>query len=830
MVNNYLTGFMGQSWVNTYNPRYPWLNEKSYNLLRQQGQDNEEEMDKYYKNNVKTMLNNQKLDEREVELNQVAYQNANINNGLSNAEWRLTKFSQDLKKQYNLKADANDVELFTDFVSALPDGSELADAYLWKWNMDLYRAAWLETAQDRLDMWASKATWGRFWVVNQQLWRTSILPNWKELVNPIWYATEALDNSANILADKITVTWEKAVNNLQNRVNNLSDKDIEEYRKIYNKMVANRDIRTQMVEWDTLVEQLRDGLTDWIKGTQEYGWDEEAFRKRVVQQEATLGESLIGADDTLNGINSPNVVKFFANLPESAVRTLTATLRWKTNPMDTYKWLIKLVGTKEWRQVLKDRYWSWDAIADLMNYDPVGTADDLLAVVDTFNSATKLGWKAFGSKDIAQNGLIGNYMPDRLWWPTNSIWSAVDATVDVWLNWGKVMYWSKNNPKSVDVSGLYWWMDNISKDNKILNAFNTWMQDTSSTSKLWEDTKNVRDNLKNKAVATAENIIQNDNRMTKKQQEKFKEITKEDQWKWQNDRDIRTNEDKVDYFERSKKKVDDAMDTIEGTFKSEEVNKIINWDEKLEGIVDYARDTEDPKLSRLIELQQKNNDGWLTMSEINEVKRYYERKQKMGYYKDNNSKKLDLATNRDSALREWQFKTAEKAWLDNLKQLNKETQAAKYIVDNTISWESWVKWNNPISLTDWIVMAWWGISKDGILGVVGKKIFTSSRFQNKIVDVLNYLWWHEKMDEINPNIEQIKQQNAIRRAMIEELQKVQNEQDFQKWLNDAKEIYETPRLPYNWDTVAWGYSTIVADANGNSWTRWANAEIDNRGF
>jgi hypothetical protein len=46
-----------------------------------------------------------------------------------------------------------------------------------------------------------------------------------------------------------------------------------------------------------------------------------------VQQEANLGESLIGADDTLNGVNSPNVVKFFANLPESGVRTLTATLR-----------------------------------------------------------------------------------------------------------------------------------------------------------------------------------------------------------------------------------------------------------------------------------------------------------------------------------------------------------------------------------------------------------------------------------------------------------------------------------------------------------------------
>ncbi|MBO7443966.1 MAG: hypothetical protein J6T10_21685 [Methanobrevibacter sp.] len=72
-------------------------------------------------------------------------------------------------------------------------------------------------------------------------------------------------------------------------------------------------------------------------------------------------------------------------------------------------------------------------------------------------------------------------------------------------------------------------MDNVSKDNKILNTLNTYLQDTSSTSKLWEDTKNVRDNLKKKAVATAENIIQNDSRMKKGQQEEFKKMTKEDQ-------------------------------------------------------------------------------------------------------------------------------------------------------------------------------------------------------------------------------------------------------------------------------------------------------------
>jgi hypothetical protein len=40
-----------------------------------------------------------------------------------------------------------------------------------------------------------------------------------------------------------------------------------------------------------------------------------------------------------------------------------------------------------------------------------------------------------------------------------------------------------------------------------------------------------------------------------------------------------------------------------------------------------------------------------------------------------------------------------------LKQLNKETQAAKFLADNATNWQSGIKGNNPISLTDWIVFA-----------------------------------------------------------------------------------------------------------------------------
>lgn len=787
MVNNYLTGFMANTGVASYNPRYPWLNQKSYNILRQKGNDDEEEMDKYYKNNVKSLINNQKLNDRDLELNQMAYKNATINNWLSNAEWRLTQFSQDLKKKYNLQADANDVELFTDFVWALPDGDKLADSYLWKWDMGLYRAAWLETAEDRLDIWASRATWGRFWLINQQLWRTSILPDWRELINPIWYVTETTDNLANKLADKITFRGTDNVNNLADKVNRLTDKDIEEYRKIYNEMVANKDIRTQVVEWDTIVEQLRDWFTDWINGTQEYWGDEEEFRKRVVQQEANLWEWLTWADDTLNGINSPNVVKFFANMPSSWIRTLTATIRWKTNPLDTIKWLYKLVGTEEWRQILVDRYWSWDAIADLMNYDPVGTSDDILAVVDAVNSATKV-WSKWLSKvwvkwleNISKNGLIGNYMPNKLWWPTNTIGSAADAVADT------------------SISKLYGWMDKLAWDNKIAQWVNRYVQDASSISKTVENAKSDLNSIRWKANEWADNIIQNNNRMTKKQQENFKKMSWEDQWKWMNDRNIRTQEDLVDYFLESKNKVDDAMWKIEWQFTSKGLTAV------LDDSVDFAKKTENKDLWRLQELQTKNANGWLTMQEINEVKRFYEKNNKFNYLKEWTAEKSALATNRDTALREWQQKIATENGLDNLKELNKETQAAKFLADNATNWQSWIKWNNPISLTDWIVFAWDGINSNSLAWLVSKKIFTAPRFQDKLVDVLNYIGWHETKGEINPNYQAIDMKNYEKRILAEELAKVKSEKEFQAWLNEAQEM-AWPALPERidqWWVVAW---------------------------
>ena len=92
------------------------------------------------------------------------------------------------------------------------------------------------------------------------------------------------------------------------------------------------------------------------------------------------------------------------------------------------------------------------------------------------------------------------------------------------------------------------------------------------------------------------------------------------------------------------------------------------------------------------------------MAEINEVKRYYERTNIFDYLKDSTKgKQRRRATNRDTALREWQYKIAEEAGLDNLKELNQETRLTKYLLDNATDRKAGVKGNNDISLTDWIV-------------------------------------------------------------------------------------------------------------------------------
>jgi hypothetical protein len=61
------------------------------------------------------MVNDQILDERDDEINNQAYQVANINTKDADIKLKKTELSQSLKRKYDLNAKANDDEVFNAF-------------------------------------------------------------------------------------------------------------------------------------------------------------------------------------------------------------------------------------------------------------------------------------------------------------------------------------------------------------------------------------------------------------------------------------------------------------------------------------------------------------------------------------------------------------------------------------------------------------------------------------------------------------------------------------------------------------------------------------------
>ena len=155
-------------------------------------------------------------------------------------------------------------------------------------------------------------------------------------------------------------------------------------------------------------------------------------------------------------------------------------------------------------------------------------------------------------------------------------------------------------------------------------------------------------------------------------------------------------------------------------------------------------------------------------------------------------------------------------------------QAAKFLADNATNWQSGIKGNNPISLTDWIVFAGDGINSNSITWLVSKKILTAPRFQDKLVDVLNYIGWHETKWEINPNYQAIDMKNYEKRILAEELAKVKNEKQFNEWLKKA-EYMAWPALPYDarysWQTPIDYTNPTVVTPGWQSVRAWQIAEI-----
>lgn len=190
----------------------------------------------------------------------------------------------------------------------------------------------------------------------------------------------------------------------------------------------------------------------------------------------------------------------------------------------------------------------------------------------------------------------------------------------------------------------------------------------------------------------------------------------------------------VKKFQDSKTEADNALATLKGEFKPTVIGTALKNLLKKEVAVS-EKGALSPDLKKVNSLVNKFNTKGLNMSEINDVKRMYERNIKLDFLKQNLPDGVKKANNIDNAIRTWQFSTAEKLGLKNLPEINKETQLAKQLADSLGKKLAGSGANNAITLTDWIVLA--GGDPTAVGGFLGKKILSSKTLQSKIAEKLS---------------------------------------------------------------------------------------------
>jgi len=189
-------------------------------------------------------------------------------------------------------------------------------------------------------------------------------------------------------------------------------------------------------------------------------------------------------------------------------------------------------------------------------------------------------------------------------------------------------------------------------------------------------------------------------------------------------------------MQMSKGRVDTGLAKIQGTYKNGTVDDALSQLAEREARVSTSN-TPSRDASRVNKLLEKSKGGGLTLSEINEVKRLYERNVKVDYLNDRVSDKIAMATNIDSNLREFIVEQAGKSGFKNVKQLNMETTLAKQLMDDLGAEYAGQAGNNLITLSDAFFLAEAANNPAALAAFGLKKTISSKSFMSSVAKLIN---------------------------------------------------------------------------------------------
>jgi len=235
-----------------------------------------------------------------------------------------------------------------------------------------------------------------------------------------------------------------------------------------------------------------------------------------------------------------------------------------------------------------------------------------------------------------------------------------------------------------------------------------------------------------------ESIMQRVARISKGKQAKFEQTSGQSVGKYLVERGIYGNIDEISEqlykrFTTSKGVADEALSKIDGLYEPEVVKTALSELVEREIRVS-AKGALSPNINRVKELLSKLEKQGLSMTEINEVKRLYEKNVKLDFLKSNLPESVARANNIDNAIREWQFNQADTMGLKNLPDINKETRLSRQLLNDIGKEYSGSAGNNAITLTDWVLLS--GGDPTAIGGFLAKKIFSAKGVQSKFAKKL----------------------------------------------------------------------------------------------
>jgi hypothetical protein len=499
-----------------------------------------------------------------------------------------------------------------------------------------------------------------------------------------------------------------------------------------------------------------------------------------------------------------------------ASRTLLENSEWLANPIA--QWVDKY--QPKWNFFKNMVAWAYDSVTWLPRFlsDNLAkavwwTAKKLWADEDKVNELVQ-SYIDFGENEMSWKALWAN-TNSATYKITKWVWDIAQVAAWEWLA-KEALKWTQalNKINQVKNSGLLgkmavwaaeWaadmWLYSVVSESELptWKDLAVWATLWAALPLAWAWLKAAWKAIKKEAWVWAERLIEKITKVSPTKLQKFEDQFGENVGKFMNDRWLKTRQDASNYFINNLKKVDEALWSIQWTFKSPIVDDVLTES------VEFATKTADENLNRLLELQQKAANEWLTMSEVNEVKRYFEWHTKFTYGKSQDAVKASKATNLDTRLRDWQMQMAKESWLDNLAQLNRETQATKYILNNAKDASEWLLW--AIDVTDELLAIHYGWLDRALKTYLTKSILKSPKFQAKLVDILNRLSWHQNIEAIL--------------ADLEAISKVNTEREFEKLMKKRELDPALPAPKAWWVNDAW-YTILEQWDNIISTPEWTN--------